>query len=142
VDHLIRVDDILAALIVSLVMMRRLEVKTTLAEHNPTVPKDRFDEWRAKALRAYSWVAGASAAKIAAGVGWYFGGMQLGVPAPWFQLVGLLVFMSWLLSLVWAWRMATDAAVMRRRLGIALRPRAARPPEEAPRRGPGPSPSN
>ncbi len=128
-DHLIRVDDILAALIVSLVMMRRLEVKNTLAEHNPTVPAEGFDTWRRKALRAYNWVAGASAAKVLVSVAWYWGGMRLGVPAPWFQLVGLLVFMTWLLCLVWAWKMATDAAVLRRQLGIQLRPRTPRPSE-------------
>jgi hypothetical protein len=141
VEHLIRVDDIFAALIVSLVMLRRLEVKNTLAEHNPAVPKERFDHWRAKALRAYSWVAGASALKVVVNVGWYFGGMWLGVPTPWFQLVGLLVFMTWLLSMVWAWKVATDAGVLRRQLGIQLRPRAPRP-SDAPRSGAGPSPSN
>lgn len=139
-DHLIRVDDIFAALIVSLVMMRRLEVRNTLAEHNPAVPKERFDTWRGKALRAYSWVAGASAAKVVSSVAWYWGALRLGVPAPWFQLVGLLIFMTWLLSLVWAWKVATDAAVLRRQLGIQLRPRTARP-RDAERSGPGPSPS-
>lgn len=139
-EHLIRVDDIFAALILSLVMMRRLEVKNTLAEHNPTVPLERFNAWRSKALRAYSWVAGASAAKVVGSVGWYWGGIQLGVPSPWFQLVGLLIFMTWLLSLVWAWKAATDAGVLRRQLGIQLRPRTR--PADAERRGPGPTPSS
>lgn len=140
-DQLIRVDDIFAALIVSLVMMRRLEVKNTLAEHNPAVPKERFDAWRNKALLAYGWVAGASAAKVATSVGWFWGGLKLGVPSPWFQLVGLLIFMTWLISLVWAWKVATDAAVLRRKLGIQLRPRTPRP-RDAEHRGPGPSPSS
>jgi hypothetical protein len=140
VEHLIRVDDIFAALIVSLVMMRRLEVKNTLAEHNPAVPKESFYAWRNKALLAYNWVAGASAAKVVASVGWFWGGIRLGVPSPWFQLVGMLIFMTWLLSLVWAWKVATDAAVQRRQLGIQLRPRTPRP-SDAERRGSGPSPS-
>lgn len=139
-EHLIRVDDIFAALIVSLVMLRRLEVKNTLPEHNPAVPRERFDHWRAKALKVYAWVAGASVVKVVVNVGWYFGGMWLGVPTPWFQLVGLLVFMTWLISLVWSWKVATDAGVLRRQLGIQLRPRTARP-ADAPRSGAGSSSS-
>ena len=114
--------------------MRRLEVKNTLAEHNPAVPRERFDAWRRKALLAYTWVAGASAGKVVMSVGWYWGAMQLGVPAPWFQLVGLLIFMTWLISLVWAWKMGTDAAVLRRQLGIQLRPRAPRSADAAEKR--------
>jgi len=123
VTNFIRVDDIFAALILSLVMMRRIEVKTTQAEHNPDVPPEKFADWRARSLRAHDWVAWSSLGKIVGSVGWYLGAMQFGVGAPWFQLGGMLIFLGWLLSLVWAWRAATETAQLRRQLGIQLRPR-------------------
>lgn len=128
--NFLRVDDIFAALILSLVMMRRIEVKTTRAEHNPGVPPEKFADWRARSLRVHDWVAWSSFAKIIGSVGWYVGAVQLGIGVPWFQLGGVLVFLGWLLSLVWAWRAATDAAQLRRRLGIVLRPRGARRPDD------------
>jgi hypothetical protein len=129
VTNFIRVDDIFAALILSLVMMRRIEVKTTGTEHNPGVPPEKFADWRARSLRAHDWVAWSSLAKIVGSVGWYLGAVQFGIGAPWFQLGGMFVFLGWLLSLVWAWRAATDAAHLRRQLGIQLRPRGTRRPD-------------
>jgi hypothetical protein len=123
VTNFLRLDDILAALILSLVMMRRIEVKTAQAQQNPTVPPEKFASWRSRALRAHDWVAWSSLAKIVGSVGWYALAVQLGVGAPWFQLVGVLVFVAWLVSLVWAWKAATDAALLRRQLGIQLRTR-------------------
>lgn len=131
-NNFLRLDDILAALILSLVMMRRIEVKTAGAQQNPQVQPERFADWRARALRAYDWVAWSSLVKIVASVGWYVAAVQLGVGAPWFQLLGVLVFMGWLVSLVWAWKAATDAAILRRQLGIQLRPRGARSSEPDP----------
>lgn len=128
----LRVDDLLAALILSLVMMRRLEVRTTRTEDNPGVPAEKFAEWRQRALRAYDWVAWASLAKIIASVGWLVLAVRLRVGAPWFQLGGFSVFLGWLLSLVWAWKAGTDAAHLRRELGIQLRSRQARSPETKP----------
>jgi hypothetical protein len=130
VSNFLRVDDILAALILSLVMMRRIEVKTTRAEHNPGVPPEKFADWRARSLRAYAWVGWSSFAKIIGSVGWYIGAVPLGIGAPWFQIGGMLIFLGWLLSLVWAWRAATDTAHLRRQLGIQLRPRATRRPDD------------
>jgi len=132
VTNFLRLDDILAALILSLVMMRRIEVKTAQAEQNPAVLPEKFADWRARALRAHDWVAWSSLAKIVGSVGWYAAAVQLGVGAPWFQLVGVLVFMGWLVSLVWAWKAATDAAILRRQLGIQLRARGARRSEPDP----------
>ena len=136
VTNLLRVDDILAALILSLVMMRRIEVRTARSEHSPGVLLERFKEWRRLALRAYDWVAWASLGKVVGSVGWYLAAAQLAVGAPWFQLVGLIIFVAWLVSLVWAWKAATDAAHLRRALGIQLRPRAAGPSDpNAPKPG-------
>jgi hypothetical protein len=122
----IQVDDILAALMLSLVMVRRLETRTASAEHNPGVPRARFDEWRKQALRGYNQVAIACAAKVVLNVGWYWLGLELEVQAPWFQLVGVVIFLGWTTVMVWAWKIATDARYLRMQLGIALkRPRSA-----------------
>ena len=128
----LRVDDLLAALILSLVMMRRIEVRTARTEDNPGVPAEKFAGWRRRALRAYDWVAWSSLAKIIGSVGWLLIAVRLGIGAPWFQLVGFTVFFGWLLSLVWAWKAATDAAHLRRELGIQLRSRQVRPADGKP----------
>jgi hypothetical protein len=117
----VQVDDIFAALILSLAMVRRLDVRTTQASQNPSVPEAEFQRWRSLALRAYDLVAMASAAKVVLSLGWYAGGLALGVGAPWFQLVAFVVFLAWALTLVWAWKLGTDARYMRLQLGIRLR---------------------
>ena len=117
----LRVDDIFAALIVSLVMLRRIEVKAATAEQNPQVPVASFDRWRALALRAYDRVAVASVLKVVASGLWYVTAPPLGMP--WFQLGGLLIFLGWLASLIAGWKTGTSAGVLRRQLGIVLRRR-------------------
>jgi hypothetical protein len=129
VTDFLRVDDLLAALILTLVMMRRIEVRTARAEDNAGVPAEKFADWRHRALRAYDWVAWSSVAKIIGSVGWLVLAVRLRVGAPWFQLGGFLVFLGWLLSLVWAWKAATDASHLRRELGIQLRSRQTRAAE-------------
>lgn len=119
----VQVDDILAALIVSLAMLRRLEVRTAQAAANPGVVESEFRRWQALALRAYNQVAAASAGKVALSLGWYALGTRLVVPAPWFQLVGFAVFLAWALLMVWAWKIGTDARVLRLQLGIDPRRR-------------------
>jgi hypothetical protein len=121
----IQVDDILAALIMSLAMLRRLDVRTAQPGGNRPVSEAEFQRWRSLALRAYNQIAVASAAKVVFGVGWYAAGLKLGVPAPWFQLGGFVVFLSWVLTLVWAWKIATDARYLRVQLGIVMRGRSA-----------------
>lgn len=120
---MIQVDDILAALIVSLAMLRRLDVRTAQAAANPTVPAPEFQRWQALALRAYNQVAAASAGKVVASLGWFVLGTRLGVPTPWFQLVGFVIFLAWALLMVWAWKIGTDARVLRLQLGIDPRRR-------------------
>lgn len=120
----IKVDDILAALILSLAMLRRLEVRTTDHAQNPTVPLTQFQNWRTLALRAHDTIAVASAVKVVSSLGWYALASRLGVQAPWFQLVGFFVFLGWALALVWAWKIATDARYLRLQYGIVLRRRS------------------
>jgi hypothetical protein len=119
----VQVDDILAALIVSLAMLRRLDVRTAQAAANPGVPEAQFRRWQGLALRAYNQVAAASAGKVVLSLGWFALGTRLGVPTPWFQLVGLAVFLGWALLMVWAWKIGTDARVLRLQLGIDPRRR-------------------
>lgn len=120
----IKIDDILAALILSLAMVRRLEVRTANHAQNPTVPLEGFEKWRSLALRAYAMIGVACAAKVALSLGWYAVALKLGVATPWFQLVGLLVFLGWAITLIWAWKVATDARYLRVQLGIQLRRRS------------------
>jgi hypothetical protein len=120
----IQVDDILAALIMSLAMLRRLDMRTAQPGESRAVSEAEFQRWRSLALRAYNQIAAASAAKVVLSVGWYAAGLKLGVPAPWFQLGGFFVFLAWALALVWAWKIATDARYLRVQLGIVLRRRS------------------
>ena len=120
----IQVDDILAALIMSLAMLRRLDVRTARPGDDRAVSEAEFQRWRSLALRAYNQVALASGAKVVLSVGWYAAGLKLGVPTPWFQLGGFVVFLGWALMLVWAWKLATDARYMRLQLGIVFRRRS------------------
>ena len=119
--NFLRVDDIFAALIVFLAMLRRIEVKAAVAAQNPDVPVASFDQWRSLALRAYDRVALASLVKVVASGLWYVTAPPLGVP--WFQLGGLLIFLGWLASLVAGWKTGIRAGALRRQLGIVLRRR-------------------
>jgi hypothetical protein len=116
-----QVDDIFAALILSLVMLRRLEVKTTSHEQNPHVAPDRFDAWRRMALRAYAQAAVACTGKVLLNLGWMYLATKLGLLLGWLQLGGVLIFFAWIAVLVWAWKIGTDARHLRLSLGIRLR---------------------
>jgi hypothetical protein len=132
----LQVDDILAALILSLAMLRRLEVRTARAEDQAGVPESEFQRWRSLALRGYHQVAVACGAKVVLSIGWYALALRLSVPAPWFQLGGFAVFLAWALTMVWAWKIATDARYLRVQLGIVVRRRrSAESPPGAPRSG-------
>jgi hypothetical protein len=120
-----RIDDILAALFLSLAMLRRLEAKRASREAFPEVSEQDFEGWRALALRAYTRAAAACALKVVLSAIWFWLGPRF-VPAPFFQLVGLAIFMGWVIGLVSAWRISTDANHLRQRLGIDLRRRPAR----------------
>jgi hypothetical protein len=116
-----QIDDILAAVILSLAMMRRLEVRTTSREDNPQLPAERFDEWRRMALRGYSIVAIACFVKVALNTASYALAVHQRIAPPWPQISGGVLFAAWLGALVWAWKIATDARVLRLSSGILLR---------------------
>lgn len=120
-----RIDDILAALFLSLAMLRRLEAKRVSREAYPAVSEQDFEGWRSLALRAYGRAALFCLLKVVLSAGWFWLGARF-VPPPFFQLVGLGIFMGWVIGLVSAWRLSTDANHLRQRLGIDLRRRPAR----------------
>jgi hypothetical protein len=107
VNNFLRLDDILAALILSLVMMRRIEVKTTQASTIPMFHrKSSLTGARARCAhrlgglvvvgqdrRQRRLVRRCRAARASARPGFSW---------------AVLLFLGWLLSLVWAWRAATD----------------------------------
>jgi hypothetical protein len=120
----IQVDDILAALILSLAMLRRLDVRTAQRPEAPPISDAEFQRWRSLALRAYDQVAVACGCKVVLSLGWFALAVRLGVQTPWFQLGGFLVFLAWAFVLIWAWKIATDARSLRLQLGIQTRRRS------------------
>lgn len=129
----IGIDNVVAALVMTLAMMRRLEVVGTRAEDNSHVRQSEFEQWRAQALRAYNTVALACFGKVVLSLAWLYFLRPDQQVAP-DRSVGLalmigggLIFAVWVLALVHAWRLATEAGALRKRLGIERqRPRDAR----------------
>lgn len=118
----IGVDDILAALIMSLIMMRRLEVLSVQASENPNVPPEDLDKWRSMALAGYNLGALACLAKVVLNVAWFW--LWRSYENPWpLRLGGLAFFLGWVVALVVAWRRTTEARGLRQRLGIQARGR-------------------
>ena len=120
----IQIDDLLAALILTLAMLRRLDVRSAQRPENPPVSDAEFQRWRSLALRAYDQVAIASGCKVALSLSWFALALRMGVAQPWFQLGGFLVFLAWAFALIWAWKIATDARSLRLQLGIQTRRRS------------------
>jgi len=120
----IGIDDILAALLLSLIMYRRLEVLSVREQDNPHVSPERFRHWRASALSGYNLGAIACLLKVVLNIAWF--GLSRGNPT--MQVVGgLSLFVGWIIAIVFAWRRTTEANVMRREYGI-LRRHEASPP--------------
>ena len=114
---MVRIDDILAALLMSLAMMRRLGVLGTLQEHNPGVRVADFERWKAMALGAYNLTALACLAKVALSMAWFWV-MREGAML---RIGGFLIFGVWVLAMVIAWYRATEAGALRAQLGITDR---------------------
>jgi hypothetical protein len=115
----IGVDNIIAALLLSLAMMRRLEVLGIEPGDNPQVSRVQFDDWRQQALRGYNTVALASLLKVALSLAWLAAFANVsGV----LQVGGIVIFIAWIVAIVWSWRLTTEARAVRAKLGIARRP--------------------
>lgn len=117
----IRLDDILAALLLTLAMMRRLEVKGAV---QPPGSGEGFLAWRRQALRIYGSVAAACLGKIVLNISWFYFALSMALPSLLIQGVGAALFISWVLFLIWSWKAATEATHVRLKLGVSLkRPR-------------------
>lgn len=114
-----RLDDILAALIMTLAMFRRLETISTKQEQNPHVRAADFEAWKKSALGGYTFVAGACALKVLMNLGWF---MQFKDTNRVLQLGGLAITVSWIVAMVVAWRRLTEANARKRELGIGQKP--------------------
>jgi hypothetical protein len=110
-----KADDVIAALILSLAMFRRLEALAIRREDNPHVADVDFAAWRRRAVSNYNRVGLACLLKIVASVAWFqifqntSGVLQIG---------GLVIFVAWVVAVVMAWRPVTEASALRNRLGI------------------------
>jgi hypothetical protein len=114
-----RVDDIVAAALLSIVMFRRIEIVGLREADYPAVRAADFHAWRQLTLRAYWLGAGACLFKIVASQLWLaaFGKQQLPL-----SIGGFAIFSIWLVCVVVAWRQSTQARVLRGTLGIGPRP--------------------
>lgn len=111
------VDDILAALILSLIMFRRLEVLSVQASNNPGVSAEDFAKWRTLALSGYNLSAVACVSKVVLNIAWFW--LLRDTASPWLlRMGGLSFFIAWVVALVVAWRRTTEARVLRQQLGI------------------------
>ncbi len=112
------IDNVVALVVMTLAMMRRLEVIGTPADQNTHVSAEDFADWRRRALGAYNLAAGASALKVFLSFGWYY---LFSSQSGYLQIGGAVIFMAWVLTVVAAWHKSTDASVIRKRLGIERR---------------------
>lgn len=114
------VDDILAALILSLIMMRRLETLSVQASNNLAVAPEDLAKWKALALSGYNLGALACLAKVVLNITWFW--LWRSYENPWpLRLGGMAFFVGWIVALVVAWRRTTEARGLRQRLGIQSR---------------------
>jgi hypothetical protein len=115
-----KADDVLAAAILSIIMLRRIEILRLQEADYPAVPGAEFNRWRELTLSAYRLGAVACVLKLVANQAWFFAFSQ----KPAFLVVGgASIFISWLVSVVIAWRRSTEARILRGALGIGSRPR-------------------
>lgn len=113
-------DDILAAAILALTMVRRLGPKVARAEDFPAIPPEVFEQWRRKLLSAYELAAWSCLLKIVLNQSWAALTMKRFSP-PVVAMGGLLIFLAWIVTVVAAWKRVTDAKADQKEMGIDLR---------------------
>jgi hypothetical protein len=114
------VDDILAALIMTLIMMRRLETLSVKESNNPGVAPEDLAKWRRMALAGYNLGAIACFAKVTLNIGWFW--LWRTSANPWvLRIGGAAIFIAWVVALVIAWQRTTEARILRQQLGIHSR---------------------
>lgn len=115
------IDDIVAAILLSFIMLRRLEAKSARAEYNPHLTPDVFESWRKLLLFAYHLGAAACALKVAASLSWQWLALRYQVGEPWFRVVPAAVFIAWVITLLSVWRQVSEARTQQERLKIVVR---------------------
>jgi protein-S-isoprenylcysteine O-methyltransferase Ste14 len=109
------IDNVIAALLLSLAAMRRLEVIGVERADNPHVTDAEFASWRSMALRAHNTAALACVVKVLLSFAWFWAFSNTDRVL---QIGGLVIFIAWIGVLVWAWRQSTEARGLRERLRI------------------------
>lgn len=117
---MVRIDDLLAALILTLAMLRRLGVLRIAREEHPRVSAADFERWRRTELGGYNLAAIACFAKVVLSLSWF----NLVHTSPWLQIGGVTIFAGWVIALVSAWRNTTEGRALRAELGIGTPPPA------------------
>jgi hypothetical protein len=119
--RLVGIDDIIAAALLSLIMLRRLEVRSARLEWFPHVPPAEFESWRKMVLSAYRKAALACFFKVVLTMAWVLTMNPLTLGQPYYGAVPAVVFVAWVITLVSAWQRASEAKTVQERLGIVLR---------------------
>lgn len=117
----IGIDDIVAAVLLSFIMLRRLEAKSARADWSPHLPRDAFESWRKLLLAAHHQAAVACALKVALSLGWQWLVLRYQVGEPWYRVVPATVFVAWVIALLSAWRRSSEARTQQERLKIVLK---------------------
>lgn len=112
------IDDFVAAVLMTLAMMRRLEVLTVSKDNNGHVREADFDNWRKLALSGYNQAAAASAIKVLLSFGWFY----FAFPNQSMLVIGgITIIIVYIFAMVNAWRRTTEAAALRKDLHILRR---------------------
>lgn len=112
------IDDFVALLLMTLAMMRRLEVLSVPREENRHVPDADFEAWRKLALSGYNLAAAASAIKVFLSFAWFY----LVFPRQAMLVIGgITTIIAYIFAMVMAWRRTTEANALRKDLRILRR---------------------
>jgi hypothetical protein len=125
----IDITDIIALVLLAIWSLRRLDIKVTDAEHNPSIPREVFESWKREALNAHTLATTACFLKVTLNLAWYFGAGGR-VPVAALMAGGAILFIGWALAVTIAWRRMSNAYQRAAELGVGIRTRAARRAEE------------
>lgn len=114
------IDNVIAAIVLSLIMLRRLEVRAARAQDNPHVAHDVFAAWQKQLLNAYDLGALACVLKVGLTLGWHWAVIRWSIGQPWYTALPATVFVLWVVVLVSVWRRVSEARTQQERLGIGL----------------------
>lgn len=110
-----QIDDIIAALLMSLAMFRRLETLGIRREQNMHVSEEQFRTWQKGALSSYTALAMACAVKVTCSAGLLLAFR----PYPnVLRFGGMTLFVLWVVVIIMTWRRLTEFSAQRRELGI------------------------